>query len=378
MNKKKLLIFIDWYYPAFKAGGPIKSVHNIANAFKEELDISIVTSAYDLNDEQPLKEVDLNKWVVPNGIRVIYLDNEHQKKANLKALIEDVGPDIVYFNSLFSKPFTLIPLAIAKKLKVEKIVVAPRGMLGQAALEIKPLKKRLFISLSRMLGLFRGVLWHASSELEKKEIQITFGKLIDVVIAQNIAGIATQRKLREDFKKVGHLKLIFFSRINEKKNLKFSIQVLNKIDNPNISLDIYGPIEDEEYWNECQQLMKNVNVYYAYKGLIHPSQLSKVLKEYHYLFFPTKHENYGHVITESLCASLPVIISNNTPWIDLEKENVGFDMPLEISSFANQIQLLLNEGQEDYIKRVSAAFDYSNKYIVHNNVVEQNRKLFNG
>ena len=37
-----------------------------------------------------------------------------------------------------------------------------------------------------------------------------------------------------------------------------------------------------------------------------------------FLILPTKGENFGHVIAESLSASLPVIISQNTPWRNLQ------------------------------------------------------------
>jgi len=33
---KKILVLQDWYYPGFKAGGPIKSIRNIVNNLKDE------------------------------------------------------------------------------------------------------------------------------------------------------------------------------------------------------------------------------------------------------------------------------------------------------------------------------------------------------
>lgn len=377
MSRKKLLIFIDWYYPAFKAGGPIKSVFNIASAFKEELDISIVTSAYDLDGKELLEGIEFNQWVNQNGVKVIYLKQEQQHSSTAKHLIQEINPDIIYFNSLFSRFFTLIPLRIAKKLGVSKIILAPRGMLGKAALEIKPLKKRLFISISRILGWFSSITWHVSSTLEEQEVRQVYGKLSDIVIAQNISSLVTRRVVSEELLKRNTLKLIFFSRINSKKNLKFAIDVMQSINSPQVSLDIYGPIEDESYWEDCKELMNNSSSTIAYKGLIHPKELTGILQQYHYLLFPTNHENYGHVIAESLCASLPVLISQNTPWRNLEKENVGFDLPLEVDIFCEKINALIKEEQYIYQRKVDAAFEYSNSYIVNEAVLAQNRKIFN-
>lgn len=45
---------------------------------------------------------------------------------------------------------------------------------------------------------------------------------------------------------------------------------------------------------------------------------------------PTFNENYGHAIVESFVAGLPVVISDRTPWRNLEKINAGWDIPLMI------------------------------------------------
>ena len=50
MRKKKILIVIDWFLPAYKAGGPIQSVANMANHLKNEFDFWIYTSNRDLNE----------------------------------------------------------------------------------------------------------------------------------------------------------------------------------------------------------------------------------------------------------------------------------------------------------------------------------------
>ena len=50
--------------------------------------------------------------------------------------------DIIYMNSLFSINFTLIPLLSSISMNIKSL--APRGMLGKRALEIKPLRKKYF------------------------------------------------------------------------------------------------------------------------------------------------------------------------------------------------------------------------------------------
>ena len=57
--------------------------------------------------------------------------------------------------------------------------------------------------------------------------------------------------------------------------------------------------------------------------------LWKNLFEYHFFILPTLGENFGHVFIEALAAGCPLIISNRTPWLELEKKGIGWDIPLE-------------------------------------------------
>ncbi len=376
MTKIKILIFIDWFYPAFKAGGPIKSVFNIVNSLNTQFDFYIVTSAYDLNETQALEGLQLNKWLNKGNYQIIYLEKSNQNKAYYKSLISEIQPNKVYLNSLFSTNFTLKPLFAAQSFKDIKVIIAVRGMLGKNALAIKPLKKQIFLSLSRNLGWFKNVLWHASTVLEQKEIETIFGKNSDVFLAQNIASLVEKRPVDKINKTKGQLQLIFFSRVNQKKNILFALEVLKKLDNSTVKLDVFGPIEDAAYWEDCKKIIKENNLNVHYKGLITPAHLVETLWQYDFLFFPTLHENYGHVIAESLCCSLPIIISNNTPWLNLEAQNVGVDLELNQVLFINKLQAYIEMDKASYTEMVNAAYNFSQIKIVNSEIITQNEKLF--
>ena len=76
MKKKKILIFIDWFLPGYKAGGPIQSIANFVNNFGDIFDISIVTSNKDLGATKPYDGIKSNVWVVKDNYRVKYLDKK--------------------------------------------------------------------------------------------------------------------------------------------------------------------------------------------------------------------------------------------------------------------------------------------------------------
>lgn len=375
IKKKKVLIFIDWFYPAHKAGGPIRSVYNLIMALSAEIDFLVVTSAYDIGETNPLEGVTLNTWVNNDDYAIIYLEKSNQTIKHYKEIVELHQPDFLYLNSLFSIGFTLKPI-LSNSLKV-KTVLAPRGMLKQDALAIKPLKKRLFLSLMRSTGFMNSIKWHASSDVEGEEVYAHFGNTSEVEVAQNLALTSPSRPESTIIKGKGQLRLVFFSRISPIKNLDFLLKVLDSIKNLAISLDIYGPIEDKEYWASCEKLIAANKLNVTYNGVLGQFEKEKILWEYDYMILPTKGENFGHAIAESLCPSLPVIISQNTPWRDLEDHNVGYDLPLQMEDFSNVISKLVDESLKEYQMKVEAAFKYSNEHIIHKSVIEQNRKLFN-
>lgn len=183
-NKKHILIFIDWYLPGYKAGGPIRSCANLVARLKPFYDFSIVTRDTDFGEKEPYQNIKSNEWLeVEHGVRAYYISTDQMNGATVKKLMKG-NYDVLYLNSLFSYFFTIIPLAFNKK--IPHVVVAPRGMLGQGALSIKPFKKQLFLKTSRLMRLYSDVTWQASTELESEEIKNVFGKNAKVINALNL------------------------------------------------------------------------------------------------------------------------------------------------------------------------------------------------
>ena len=196
MQKKKILIFIDWYLPGYKAGGPIQSIANLVNHLDDELDISIVTSNKDLGMNTPYADLTFNTWLNRDNYRVIYLDEANQNSNMYRKLLTEHHYNAIYLNSLFSVRFTLLPLWAAIKLKSE-IVLAPRGMLGEGALNIKKIKKQLFLALFKFLKIAKRVTWHATAETESEEIKQHFGNDVKISIAPNLSSNTKNKKFKK-------------------------------------------------------------------------------------------------------------------------------------------------------------------------------------
>ena len=378
-DKKKILICIDWYVPGFKAGGPIRSVANIVNAFKDEFEIYVITSAYDLGETEPYPDVDLNIWHEQEGVYIKYLERKLMNAAAMSDNIREVNPQVLYLNSLFSRVFTLIPLAIARKRKI-KTILAPRGMMGKGALGIKYKKKKYFIKVAKALGWYRNVIWHASTENEKKEVHLNFGKKAKVVIAQNIPLSQTLDLVDIlNRKKTGKVKFVYISRIAKVKNLHLAIEAIRKIKTTQkVEFDIYGNIEDKDYYSTFDaDIKKYKSVSIQYKGVLNPNTIANVYADADFMILPTMHENYGHAIVEAWSNGCPVIISKNTPWKNLRIQDLGWDVNTDnLENLTNAIQEGVELDFTSYIQMVRASYNYFGNKICDEEVIEANRKLF--
>ncbi len=376
-EKKRILIFIDWFLPGYKAGGPIRSIVNIIEQLFEYFDFYIVTSDRDLGDESPYENIITNKIKDNGKYKIVYLSPENQNKKTFLKLFEEIKPYKVYFNSLFSVKFTLLPLYFIKKRMPDgSIILAPRGMLGNGALELKKVKKNIFLKLGKLSGLFSGILWHATTSDEAEDIRNTFDNA-KIVIAENIPRISSGYSQKE---KKDITKFVFISRISKKKNILYAIKILNNLKTgSNIIFDIFGPSEDQNYEQICKIEAENNpgNISVNFKEEIAHNKVINTLKKYHFFLFPTLHENYGHAVFEAFSAGCPVIISDKTPWKNLEEKKIGWDINLQDKDkFRKVIQKCIDMTQEEYDKMSLNAFNFAKNNSANSKSVKQTKKLF--
>lgn len=377
---KKVLIFVDWYVPAFKAGGPVRSVYNMISKFKKEYNFYVVTGDRDLGDTKPFPFIETDKWNDIEGVNVIYLSPGNQKIKTIKTIINDVEPGVIYLNSLFSFHFTLIPLWLKKHFNDIKYILAPRGMLSPGALNIKKKKKEVFIMLARLVRFYRGIVWHATNEIEKKQILKTFGKHSHVIVADNIAGspmYPREEILKRKIRDISTKRFLTVGRINRIKNLDKLIQWFQNLDenHQNYTLDIYGSAEDKKYYKELTDLIAGNPKIQIHKE-VHPAELNEIYGNSHFFILPTRSENFGHVIIESLSYGCPVIISNKTPWRNLEQMGIGWDLPLDNSNaFHQAIQKCIEMDKEDFLPMAIRAFNFAKNYINRKVLISSYHKL---
>jgi glycosyltransferase involved in cell wall biosynthesis len=378
-----LFTFSDSYLPGYKAGGPIQTLVNMVDSLADEYSFNIVTRDRDLGDGCPYPGIKQNEWNSIGQALVYYFAPEAYSNSNLRRVINQTFHDLIYLNSFFSWGFTIKPLLLRRIGLIPKntpLVLAPRGEFSTGALKLKSFKKKTYIALAKLLGLYNHFVWQASSQYEKEDILRVMGKDADVFVAPDLPAPI---KLDSSFtisnpKKTGSIKCVFLSRISPKKNLRGALATLEGIEGQ-VELDIYGPLEDMNYWQDCQKVIHNLpnNISVNYKGLIAHDEVARAFAEHHLFLFPTLGENFGHVIIESLVAGCPVLLSDQTPWRNLAQEGVGWDLPLDRSEpFQEVVQRCVDMGEDEFRQLSQRANAYGVERSNDEEVLDANRNLF--
>lgn len=380
-RKKNILIFSACYLPGYKSGGPIRSISNLVDALSSTFNFFIVTRDRDLLDQAPYPNIKYDGWNVVGKAKVYYINTNTISWGFYRMLISDFKFDVLYLNSFFGYNFSIRPLLINRFIKKNHripVVIAPRGEFSKGALKLKSYKKKAFINLSRILELHKNVIWQASSQFEKTDIEnIILGQKKKIIVAQNIPNISLNS---EGFDKVfkGILNVIFISRISPKKNLAYLLKILQHV-TVNVQFDIYGLVDDTSYWNRCKQLMIQLpeHVKARWHGPIKHHEVMSKLSESHLFFLPTLGENFGHAIVESFLAGVPVLISTETPWRNLEDAGVGWDINLENrNKFIFTIDAYYKELQSGSHKDPEYIRNWILNKLESSQVMESNKVLF--
>jgi glycosyltransferase involved in cell wall biosynthesis len=366
-------VLTDWYLPGTKAGGPVRSIFSLTALLKDHFDFYIITTNTDLgsNEPYPLFEKE--------GINYYYFSKERLNVQHIIEQINLIDPSLIYINSVWSALFSIAILRAKKQGLIKApILLAPRGMLSSGALGLKSLKKLSFLFLAKLMRWYEGITFHATNEEEKRDILAQF-KNARVVLAPNLNSGTVYSVVKP--KEKNHLRLFYLSRIAKVKNLHYALEILSTVPaSYQIEYDIYGNIEDEGYWSLCKNLISKLppHIKVTYRRELPFNEVQAVIVSYHALLLPTLNENFGHSIVESLLSGCQVIISDQTPWNDVNSTNAGYAIPLaDKTAFTKAIIQLAALDHTDYDLKSAAAIRYISSRLNIEKSIEQYKIVFN-
>ncbi len=357
--KKSILIILGRYLPGYKGGGPGRSIANLVDELGDQYNFFIACYDRDLGDIEPYKNIETNEWNKVGKAQVWYVKENNFTIFELRQLYKE--KDLIYlcgcFNDYAIKTLLLNRIGSVKA----PVVVAAMGLFSPLAFKLKYRKKKAYVDVFNFLGVFDRVSWSVSTERELAEVG-EYIKVRKYFIARDLP-----RKIIKvyapKYKKTNEIRIIFLSRISPKKNLKYALQVLSEIPmNYKVIFDIYGPNEDKSYWKQCQLVAQGLpkNVQWQYCGSVEADNVIDTFRKYQLFLFPTLGENYGHVILEAFGGGCLCLLSDQTPWLNLGKLQVGRALPLnDKGAFVDYVISIAKMDANEYDVLSQRAVDYA-------------------
>jgi glycosyltransferase involved in cell wall biosynthesis len=402
--KKTILILIGSYLPGFKVGGPIQSIAALVQALSDEYDFKVICGDRDLGDDKPFPNEPVGRWYDYGSAKVLRIPPGVIGGWMLIRTLRSDDYDILYLSGILSRTYSMLPLLCrrANLLPNRPIVVAPRGELSTGALGIKPLRKRLYLALSKLIGLFDRVLWQASTHRENNDILTEFGAvnvreaaaIVRPLSISDQAHLHDQRIIiasdllpkdaesaaqREGISKAsGSLRVVTIGRVCQMKNIDYAISLVKQLHGL-VNYDIYGPLEDKEYLALCKRLCVNLpdGITVQFMGGIPHDNVHPILNNYHVFLLPTLGENFGHAISEAMQVGCVPIISDRTPWQNLQDADAGWSLPLsKPEAFTDALKTALTWSQEELQQRSKNVTEHAANHAVSQDGIRENRSLF--
>ena len=355
---KKILILAGRYLPGHKDGGPLRTLINVTEALGDEYEFYIGCLDRDHGDEKAYPNIIRNDWNQVGKAKVWYVAPGGFTNELILKLAN--GKDMIYLSSFYGD-YGYKTLVLKKKGKITcPIALASMGVFSKDALAHKSLKKKVFISGCKMLGLFKKVTWSVTSELEAADVKRVVGKNIRYVVAEDLPRTEVPGRSKEWDET---LNVCFLSRICEHKGLDILIDAMKEMDTKQMILSICGPVQEEGYWKECLEKLDKTDIQWKYEGDIPSEEVQACLANQDVLVLPSKSENYGHVVFEALSVGCIPVISDRTPWAVAQEKKAGYVVPREVSSFQKALQELSNLTIEEKQEMSQAAVKLANEKI---------------
>ncbi|WP_107826669.1 XrtY-associated glycosyltransferase XYAG1 [Mucilaginibacter yixingensis] len=341
----KILQINASYKPAFIYGGPTMSVAALSEALlKAGIDTEVYTTTANgkgKGDFAPgAQSVD--------GVKVHYFkritgDHSHFSPALLRHLWQTVKQfDVVHIHAWWN----LVSMfsALVALLRRVPVVVSPRGTLSCYTFQHRnSLVKSLFHQLIAQRLLKRTII-HTTAAMEQQNLQ-TVAAPRGYVIIPNFVALPAEipnKKTSED----RPLRLLYFSRIDPKKNPDLIIKAL-----PHVSLPCmltFAGNGDDSYIESLKTLSNTLGVADRINWIgFRKDDKFEVMADHDIMVLPSQDENFANVVIESLSVGTAVIVSKTVGLADyVANKQLGLICDTDELSLAQQINLLANNPEK--------------------------------
>lgn len=332
----KILHITPYYLPFSEYGGPVYSVSNLCDSMVEYgLKVTIYTTYKKVKSSNPFKispQIDMKYFHSYFSARLFFAPNL------IFNLLRNIKKFDVVHVSMWWNLTSVFSLMIAVMFG-KTVILSPRGNLsGYTFTHSRSVIKKLFHRFINKF-VFRKTILHATTEAELEECKKIADWKMEVVIPNlvklpDLSGIA-KKEINPP------LRLLFISRIDQKKGLDLLLDALGKV-NMEFTLTIAGE-GLESYINVLKHIAqrKNIDRKITWFGFASDEQKMQLYKTHDLMILPSHNENFANVVIESLAVGTTVLIS----------DQVGLHHFVE----KNQLGWICKTNSEDIRKKLEMA-----------------------
>ena len=338
----KILHIVPTYLPAYRYGGPIKTVHELNKwLVKKGCEATVYTTNI---DGEGVSNVPLGEEVNVDGVKVFYFPVSFRpwqySRQLRRALAKNINDfDLVHITSVFLSASTL-GAYYAKKFN-KPYIISPRGSLMAEPLKKSGLKKKIYLFLVEKKNLANASAIHFTTEMEKEEYlkaglplkkAIVIPNGIEREVAQNLTRNYAEKSFRKKFGIFSDKKIVLFlSRISWKKGLDTLIPAFAEVikKEPKTVLVIAGG-DDEGYGENLKSQISNlkINNSVIFTGMLLGNDKIAAYRESDVFVLPSYSENFGQTVVESMACGTAVVITKNVG-VAPSVERVGTGIVIE-------------------------------------------------
>ena len=242
----------------------------------------------------------------------------------------------------------------------KKIILTPMGIFEKWSLDQKKIKKILALNIYQKFLLNKANIIHVTSALEKENLrQITNNQNIKLIPH----GLGSLNLKPKKFFQGAKKKAIFFSRLHDKKGIIELVEAWLNISNNEWELHIFGPDNDQNKQKIINKINNDKSIF-IFEPIF--TEKKNIFIEYDLFILPSKSENFGYAILESMQLGLPVLTTNKTPWYFLEKQNAGWITDASLTELEDKLKKIFSTKKEEFEKKSDNAINLAKGYYWEN------------
>lgn len=286
--------------------------------------------------------VEVNEPALVDGVKTTYFkritkDHTHFSPSLLANVWKHAKEyDVVHIHAWWNLVSVLSCLAAL--MRNVPVVLSPRGTLSNYSFNNKNNQSKSIIHNVLGRSLLKKCYIHTTSENELSAIK-------NIISPKDLFNIPNFIKLGENTAHVNdkpaiYLKLIYLSRIEEKKGLDILFDALKTVTVP-YKLTIAGD-GNASYINYLKEIAvkNNISDNLSWIGFQQENKFD-VLKDHDLFILPSHDENFGNVVIESLSVGTAVLISENVGLADYVQENgLGWICKKEPSAVSSALNMI--------------------------------------